>query len=61
MTTYVRNLLSAIVDRFKQESTWRGLIAIATASGIQFNPEYSEAIIATGLFLIGTINFAKNK
>jgi len=53
--------LSAFIDRFSQESTWRGIIAMGTAFGIVMDPQRAEAIIAAGMFIIGTINFAKDK
>ena len=48
-----------IIEALKQESTWRGLIAIATALGVTISPELSGHIIAVGLALIGSINIAK--
>lgn len=53
--------LSAFIDRFSQESTWRGITAIVTAFGVALEPSKAEAIIAIGLFVIGTINIAKDK
>ncbi len=48
-----------LVAAFKQESTWRGIIAIATAAGVQLSPDLQAHIIAVGLSLIGAINVAK--
>lgn len=53
--------LEVIVERFSQESTWRGLTAVLMAAGVMIEPQKIEAIISTGLFIIGTINIAKNK
>ena len=50
-----------ILDHLKQESTWRGIIAIAMALGLQLSPEMQTAILSAGLALIGVINAAKNK
>lgn len=65
MNTFLRNLFFTVADtaltRLGQESTWRGILAILTASGVYLNPAHSDAIIALGLFLIGAINVAKNK
>ncbi len=45
-----------LTDRLSEMSTWRGLIALATAFGIKIAPEQQEAIVATGLAIIGLIN-----
>lgn len=50
-----------ILDRLSQESTWRGIIAIATGFGATINPEKADAIIALGLLVIGIINVAKDR
>ncbi len=34
--------MKIIIEYLKQESTWRGLIAIATAFGITVSPEQYE-------------------
>ena len=49
-------ILSTIVDSLSQNSTWRGLILIATAAGVNLSPEMQAQIIATGLGLVGLIN-----
>jgi hypothetical protein len=48
-----------LMNRLKQESTWRGLILLATAFGVQLAPELIEAIIVVGLALVGAINVIK--
>jgi hypothetical protein len=53
--------VSAFIDRFSQESTWRGLTAILMAFGVTLKPDQMEAIVSVGLLIIGTINVAKNK
>lgn len=53
--------MNRIIEALKQESTWRGIIAIAAAGGIQIQPELSSAIITVALALIGSINVIKNK
>lgn len=42
--------------RLREPSTWRGLIAIATAFGVVIRPEVADAIIVLGLALIGGAN-----
>lgn len=51
--------MAKIITMLKQESTWRGIIAIVTAAGVTISPELSTHIIAVGLALIGSINIAK--
>lgn len=53
--------VSAFIEKFSQESTWRGIVALLTAFGVTLEPDKANAIIAAGLFVIGTINFAKDK
>jgi hypothetical protein len=48
--------MNYIIDRLAESSTWRGLIGIATALGVAFNPEQVASIIAAGTALIGVIN-----
>lgn len=45
-----------ITDRLSEMSTWRGLVAIATALGLKLAPTQQEAIVAAGLAVIGLIN-----
>ena len=49
------------MNRIKQESTWRGIILLLTAFGVQLAPELQEAIITVGLAIVGAINVLKNK
>jgi hypothetical protein len=48
-----------ILDRLKQESTWRGLIQLVIACGIGINPDQAVALIAVGTSVIGAINVLK--
>ena len=48
-----------LIERLKEKSTWRGMVAIATALGVTVSPELTEAIIAIGLALIGVINVVR--
>lgn len=45
-----------IIDRLKENSTWRGLVALLTAFGVTLSPEQTNAIVAAGLAVIGLIN-----
>jgi hypothetical protein len=44
-----------LLERGKEASTWRGIVALLTAVGISLSPEQGEAIIALGLAVIGAI------
>lgn len=44
-----------ILARGKEASTWRGLVAIATACGVAISPAQADAIVALGLAVIGAI------
>lgn len=48
-------MLQFILERGKEASTWRGLVAIVTAAGVTLSPELGEAIVALGLAVIGII------
>lgn len=49
-------LLNTLLERLSENSTWRGLILVATALGIKLDPELQETILAAGLALVGLIN-----
>jgi hypothetical protein len=51
--------MKIILKSLKQESTWRGIIAVAMAFGITIDPSMQSAIITIGLSLIGSINILK--
>jgi hypothetical protein len=44
----------------KQESTWRGLILVATIAGVNILPEQQETIISAGVILFGVILTFRN-
>ena len=48
-------MLDFILERGKEASTWRGLVALATAVGITVEPALGEAIVALGLAVIGVL------
>ncbi len=49
------------ITYLRQESTWRGIVQIATAAGIALNPAQAAALIAAGTALVGIINTFKNR
>jgi hypothetical protein len=56
------NVLSYILARAAETSTWRGAIMLLTAIGVHLDPSQSDAVIAAGLSLVGIINvFRKEK
>jgi len=51
-----------LIERLKEPSTWRGLTALLTAVGVALSPEQVNAIVSTGLALIGLLGvFTKDK
>lgn len=44
-----------ILNRGKEASTWRGIVALLTAAGVALTPEQGEAVVALGLAIIGAI------
>jgi len=48
--------MNAIIEKLREESTWKGLIAIAMACGIHLDPELQNSILTVGLAIMGLIN-----
>ena len=55
------NFMKYLLERLKEPSTWRGLFALLTAVGLKLHPEMQEAILTTGLALIGMINVIRKE
>lgn len=49
-------IIDIILNRLAENSTWRGLILVATALGLKLDPELQNQILAAGLGLVGLIN-----
>jgi hypothetical protein len=49
-------IVNLLLEKLSENSTWRGLILIAAAVGVQLEPELQESIIVAGLGLVGLIN-----
>lgn len=48
--------------RLGEASTWRGIVMVLTAIGLQVSPEQSAAIITAGIAIAGLIGvFTKDK
>ena len=48
--------MNYLLERLTENSTWRGIIMLLTAVGVQLDPAQANAIIAAGLALVGIIN-----
>lgn len=44
-----------LLQRGKEASSWRGIVAILTAAGIALDPAQADAIVMLGLAVIGVI------
>jgi hypothetical protein len=53
--------MNYILERLKEPSTWRGILAMITAVGVKLHPELQEAIISAGLALIGMVNIFRKE
>lgn len=49
-------IVNIVLERLSENSTWRGIILVATALGLKLDPELQNQILAAGLGLIGLIN-----
>ncbi len=49
-------IVNTVLERLSENSTWRGLILVATALGLKLDPELQNQILAAGLGVIGIIN-----
>lgn len=49
-------IVNILLERLSENSTWRGLILVATALGLKLDPELQNQILAAGLGFIGIIN-----
>lgn len=47
--------MNYIMERLKEASTWRGIIAFLTGVGIAISPDLQEAIITFGLAGMGLV------
>ena len=47
--------MAYILARLKEASTWRGIVLLLTALGLQVAPEVQEAVISAGVAVAGAI------
>ncbi len=52
-------IVNIVLQRLSENSTWRGLLLIATALGVKLEPDLQNAILAAGLSAIGLINVVR--
>ena len=53
------NIIEIILHKLGENSTWRGIILVSTALGVNIDPELQNHILAAGLGLIGIINIVR--
>jgi hypothetical protein len=49
-------LIEWFLARLAEQSTWRGVILLITAAGVQLQPNQAAGIISLGLAAVGLIN-----
>ncbi len=48
-------MFNYILDRAKEPSTWRGLVLLITAAGVNIAPELANAVVTFGIGLAGLL------
>ena len=48
-------MLTWVLDRAKEGSTWMGLVSVAGAVGLAFTPEYKELVITAAVAVVAAI------
>lgn len=54
-------LLDTVLRKLQENSTWRGLIFVATALGLKLDPELQNQILIAGIGLVGVINMIRSE
>jgi hypothetical protein len=44
-----------VIDNAQEPSTWRGVVYVLTAAGLQLDPEQQAVIVSVGLAIAGLI------
>jgi hypothetical protein len=52
-------LIEIALQRLSENSTWRGLILLATSLGVTLDPALQNQIVALGLAAVGLINVVR--
>lgn len=53
--------MKKLIQKFKEPSTWQGIIVVLALAGLELAPEQSEAIINAGIGLAGAILILKKE
>ncbi len=48
--------MKLLLEKLSEASTWKGIIGLLVAFGIQIEPELQTAILTIGLAIVGAIN-----
>lgn len=48
-------MFTYILQRAQEASTWRGVVLLATAAGVNLAPELVNSIITTGIAIAGLL------
>ena len=56
-----KDSMNWLLKRLQEVSTRRGIILLLTAIGVKLEPDLAEAIIGTGLGLVGVINILRRE
>ena len=57
----MKTAIDYILARLGENSTWRGLILVATAAGVHLDPSLQNQIVAVGLGAVGLINVLRKQ
>jgi len=55
MTPKNQGIWQYLMNRLSEPSTWRGIVALLTATGLVIDPEQATAIVTVGVAVIGLI------
>lgn len=48
-------MIQYLLERAKEASTWRGVVLLATAAGVNVAPELANAVVTFGIGLAGLL------
>jgi len=58
----LKNFLKWVADRLSERSTWLGITGLATAAGLNANPDQVQAVTTLGVAIAGAVlTFTKDK
>lgn len=49
-------VITSVGTKLKQESTWRGLILVATLVGVKVSPDQVELVVSAAVSMVAAIN-----